>query len=161
MPTSRQIELSREERSELEKLLRRAKTPRAVYQRAQAVMLCAQGESNVEIAERLGVSSNSVCTWRGRFASQRLAALFHKARSGAPRLYGDDAISQLVKLTLESKPRGATHWSRRLMADKAKMSPATIGRIWRAFGLKPHLSESFTLSTDPMFVDKVKDIVGL
>jgi transposase len=102
-----------------------------------------------------------VATWRGRFAARRLEGLVDAPRSGAPRTIGDEAVERLVALTLEEAPRNATHWSTRSMARRAGMSQTAVSRVWRAFGLRPHRSETFKLSSDPAFVDKVRDVVGL
>jgi transposase len=113
------------------------------------------------VAEALGVSRQTVATWRGRFAEHRLGGLADAPRPGAPRTIGDEAVERLVALTLEQAPRGATHWSTRSMARRAGMSQTAVSRIWRAFGLRPHRIEAFKLSSDPAFVEKVRDVVGL
>jgi transposase len=116
---------------------------------------------NGAIAARLGVSRQSVITWRGRFLAHRLEGLVDAPRSGAPRQVGDEAVEAMITRTLESQPEGATHWSTRTMARQVGMSQTMVSRIWRAFGLQPHRSETFKLSRDPAFVDKVRDVVGL
>ena len=155
------IVLSDKERAELEMRSRRRKTARADAQRAAIVLLAAAGESNTTIAARLGVTRVTVTTWRNRFAKRRLRGLSDEPRPGAPRKIGDDKIAAVVTATLESTPAGATHWSRRSMARASGLSVTTVHRIWRAFSLQPHRSETFKLSTDPLFVEKIRDIVGL
>lgn len=155
------IALSNDERAELELRSRRRKTARADAQRAAIVLLAATGESNSAIATRLGVTRMTVTTWRNRFAKRRLSGLSDEPRPGAPRKIGDSKIADVVTATLESTPPGATHWSRRSMARASGLSVTTVHRIWRAFSLQPHRSETFKLSTDPLFVEKIRDIVGL
>jgi transposase len=122
---------------------------------------CAKGAANVEVAEELGVSRLTVGKWRRRFAEHRLDGLTDDRRPGGPRKISDDAIEQVLIKTLESAPRDATHWSTRSMAEEVGLSKSTVSRIWRAFSLQPHRSETFKLSTDPLFVEKVRDVVGL
>jgi transposase len=157
------LELSEAERTELRRLLRRRGVGQALAQRIRVVLACAEpGATNRGVAEALGVSRQTVATWRGRFAEHRLEGLVDAPRSGAPRSIGDEAVERLVALTLEeAPPRGATHWSTRSMARRAGMSQTAVSRIWRAFGLRPHRAETFKLSSDPAFIDKVRDIVGL
>jgi transposase len=155
------IALSDDERNELEMRARRRKTARADAQRAAIVLLAAAGESNTTIAARLGVTRVTVTTWRNRFAKRRLHGLSDEPRPGAPRKIGDDKIADVVTATLESMPSGATHWSRRSMARASGLSVTTVHRIWSAFSLQPQRSETFKLSTDPLFVEKIRDIVGL
>jgi transposase len=155
------IELSEKERSELEGLLRRRRTAQGLAQRAQIILLAADGLENKAIAHRTGTVENTVGKWRRRFAEQRLDGLLDEPRPGRPREIGDDEIAETIRLTLETSPKGATHWSLRSMADAVDHAPSTIHRIWKAFGLQPHRAESFKLSTDPLFVEKVRDIVGL
>ena len=155
------IELSDVERAELAARARRRKTSRADAMRAEIVLLAAEGMSNVSIAERLGVTRVTVTTWRNRFAHERLDGLLDEPRPGAPRKIGDEKIAEVVTTTLETLPRAATHWSTRSMARACGLSVSTVHRIWRAFSLQPHRSETFKLSTDPLFVEKVRDIVGL
>ncbi len=155
------IVLSVDERKELEGLSRRRRTARGLAQRAQIVLLAAEGFENKVIAHRVGAVGNTVGKWRRRFAQERLDGLYDEPRPGRPREIGDDAIAETIRLTLETAPRGATHWSLRSMARAVDHAPSTIHRIWKAFGLQPHRAESFKLSTDPLFVEKVRDIVGL
>jgi transposase len=155
------IALTEAERGELEMRSRRRKIGRADAMRAAIVLSAAEGLSNVAIAERVGVTRLTVALWRRRFAEARLEGLSDEPRSGAPRQIDDDRITDLVTTTLESVPQDATHWSTRSMARASGMSASTVHRIWRAFSLQPHRSETFKLSTDPLFVEKVRDIVGL
>jgi len=159
--TAVRIELTEDERSALEGRARRRKTARGDAMRAEIVLLSASGASNSEIAARLGVTRATVTTWRNRFAGQRLDGLLDEPRPGAPRRIGDDKITDVVTRTLETLPRAATHWSTRSMAKACGLSVSTVHRIWRAFSLQPHRSETFKLSTDPLFVEKLRDIVGL
>ena len=125
------------------------------------MLACAEGLSNVEVADRLGVSRMTVGKWRSRFVSDRLDGLHDEPRPGGPRSIGDDDVERVIVKTLEETPRDTTHWSTRSMALAAGMSQSAVSRIWRAFGLKPHLVDTFKLSPDPLFIDKIRDIVGL
>jgi transposase len=161
-PKAVRLELTPEERMALERLVRRKSVGQALAQRARAVLACAEpGASNLGVARALGVSRPTVATWRRRFAEHRLEGLADAPRPGAPRQIGDEAVERLVALTLEEIPTDATHWSTRSMARRAGMSQTAVSRIWRAFGLRPHRVETFRLSSDPAFVDKVRDVVGL
>ena len=155
------IVLSEAERLELETRVRRRKSSHGAARRARIVLLAADGLNNTAIAEKLDISRLTVATWRRRFADQRLDGLDDEPRPGAPRKIGDDKIAEVVTRTLETMPENATHWSRRSMARATGVSTTTVHRIWGAFGLQPHRVETFKLSSDPMFVDKVRDIVGL
>ena len=155
------IVLSDVERLDLESRVRRRKSSHGAARRARIVLLAAEGLSNTAIAEKLGVSRLTVGTWRRRFAERRLEGLDDEPRPGAPRKIGDDKIVEVVTRTLETVPQDATHWSRRSMARATGLSATTVHRIWGAFGLQPHRVESFKLSSDPLFVEKVRDIVGL
>ena len=155
------IELAGAERAELEARARRRKSLRADALRAEIVLLAAGGMTNLGIAKRLGITRVTVTTWRNRFAAKRLDGLLDEPRPGAPRKIGDDKITEVVTTTLETMPAAATHWSTRSMAKASGLSVSTVHRIWRAFSLQPHRSETFKLSTDPLFVEKVRDIVGL
>jgi len=159
--TAPTIELTAEERSVLESYVRRRKTAAALSIRAKIVLRCAQGGPDGIVADELGVGRGTVGRWRRRFAKYRLQGLHDEPRPGAPRRISDTQVERVVVTTLESTPKGATHWSTRDMAKHSGLSHSTIGRIWRAFGLKPHRSETFQLSNDPLFVEKVRDIVGL
>jgi transposase len=155
------IVLSSAERAELEALTRRRKTAQALALRARIVLVAAEGGDNRQIAERLRIFRGTVGKWRERFARHRLEGLYDEPRPGAPRQIGDEEIAETVRRTLETRPPGATHWSLRSMAEAVGHAPSTIHRIWKAFGLQPHRSETFKLSSDPLFVEKVRDIVGL
>ena len=155
------IELDEAQRVELTARSRRRKSLRADAQRAQIVLLAAEGLSNLAIARELGVTRVTVALWRQRFASRGLEGLSDEPRPGAPRRIGDEKITEVVTATLETMPAAATHWSTRSMARASGLSVSTVHRIWRAFSLQPHRSETFKLSTDPLFVEKVRDIVGL
>jgi transposase len=162
-PKAAAVDLAEGERAELERLLRRrGGVGQALARRIRIVLSCAEpGATNSGVARALGVSRPTVATWRRRFAAHRLEGLTDAPRSGAPRRIDDEAVERLVALTLEEVPRNATHWSTRAMARRAGMSQSAVSRIWRAFGLRPHRAETFKLSSDPAFVDKVRDIVGL
>src|SRR5713226_9347677 len=159
-PTARVV-LSEEERETLERWARRPKSAQALALRCRIVLAAAAGETNTGIASRLGCSSSTVGKWRGRFARQGLDGLHDEPRPGKPRTITDDDVERVVVTTLEETPADATHWSTRSLAAATGMSQSAVSRIWRAFGLKPHLTESFKLSPDPQFIDKVRDIVGL
>jgi transposase len=155
------LEISDAERQELERFAHRRKSAQGLALRARVVLLCDRLESNRDVAEDLGISEMTVGKWRRRFVERRLEGLLDAPRVGAPRQIGDDQIEQLVQTTLQRSPKGRTHWSRRALASEMGMSASTIGRIWKAFGLQPHRTESFSLSRDPQFVAKVRDVVGL
>ena len=155
------IELSEDERGYLDRLVRRRKVARGDALRADIVLRASDGLNNSEIADVVGVTRQTVRTWRERFAKHRLDGLDDEPRCGAPRKIGDDRIEEIVVKTLETKPKGATHWSTRDMAKASGVSTSSVQRIWRAFSLQPHRTETFKLSTDPQFVEKVRDIVGL
>lgn len=155
------VALTAGEREQLESYVRRSKTARALAQRAEIVLLCAEGKSNIDVARTLRISQPTVGKWRRRFIERRLEGLCDDARSGAPRKILDAAVEALVARTLETTPHGATHWSTRSMAKATGISRNRVSEIWRAFGLQPHRSETFKLSTDPHFVEKVRDVVGL
>ncbi len=156
-----ELTLSDEERATLQRWARRAKSAQALALRCRIVLACAEGVSNAEVAEALGVSRPTVGKWRSRFVEHRLEGLVDEPRSGRPPSVMLDQVEDVVVATLEETPKNATHWSRALMAKKSGLSKSTIGRIWRDFGLKPHLSDTFKLSADPLFVEKVVDVVGL
>ncbi len=155
------IDLSVSERRELESLARRRKTAQGLARRARIVLAAAAGLENKQIARELGATKDTVGKWRRRFAEQRLDGLYDEPRPGAPRTIEDDEVAEVVRRTLEETPPDATHWSLRSMASAVGHAPSTIHRIWQAFGLQPHRSETFKLSSDPFFVEKVRDIVGL
>ena len=153
--------LSDEERSELKSLATRRKTAQALALRARIVLSCAEGGQNRDVAARLGVDKATVGKWRRRFVEHRVDGLRDEPRSGAPRTIDDSRIEAVIVTTLESVPKDATHWSSRGMAKASGLSVSSVQRIWRAFGLQPHRMETFKLSTDPDFVAKVRDVVGL
>lgn len=155
------IQLSPSERETLEGLIRRRTTARGMAQRAAIVLEAAAGESNVSIAEKLSIARTTAACWRRRFAERRLDGLYDEPRPGAPRKILDRDVERVVTMTIERKPKASTHWSTRTMAKESGFSQTSISRIWRAFGLKPHRQDTFKISTDPLFVDKVRDIVGL
>jgi transposase len=156
------IELTDEERQILEGYARRRTTAQALALRARIVLRCAESsETNTEIAADMKLHRLTVGRWRARFVKLRLQGLQDEPRPGAPRKIADASIERVIVDTLESKPKGATHWSTRDMAKHSGLSHSTVGRIWRAFGLQPHRSDAFQLSNDPMFIEKVRDIVGL
>jgi transposase len=161
IPTAVAIELTDEERALLESWTRRRTSAQALALRARIVLAGAEGLSNGEIAERLGVSRPTVTKWRNRFAQRRLDGLVDEPRPGRPRTITDEQVEAVVIRTLETTPKDATHWSTRSMAKEMGMTPDAVMRIWHAFGLQPHRQETFKLSKDPLFVDKVKDICGL
>lgn len=153
--------LKEEEREQLERWSRRRKTAQALALRCRIVLLCASGRSNKEVAAVEGVTQQTVGKWRTRFIKHRLDGLLDEPRVGTPRKIKDDDVERVLSMTLESKPRNATHWSTRSMAKASGLSQSAVSRIWRAFSLQPHRSETFKLSTDPQFIEKVRDIVGL
>ncbi len=155
------IVLEAAERGELTALTRKHGAPQALAERARIILAAAEGLNNKEIAARVGVCAATVGTWRNRFAAKRLDGLYDEPRPGAPREIGDDEIAATIRKTLETLPKGATHWSLRSMGREIGHAPSTVHRIWRAFGLQPHRVETFKLSSDPLFVEKVRDIVGL
>jgi transposase len=155
------LKLTVQENNQLIEWTRRHKTSQALALRAHIILACAQGKSNSEVAKRCRVIRQTVGKWRNRFLERGLDGLFDEPRPGAPRMHDDAKIEQLIATTLNERPAEATHWSTRLLARKLNMSQSTVSRAWRAFGLQPHRSETFKLSTDPLFIDKVRDIVGL
>jgi len=156
-----ELSVTEAERDMLEAWARRRKTAQGLAMRARIVLQCAKGTSNSDVAKLLGVSRPMVGKWRARFVEQRLDGLLDEARPGAPRKIGDAEVETVITKTLESTPRGATHWSTRSMAREVGLTQTAISRIWRAFALQPHRFETFKLSKDPLFVDKVRDLVGL
>jgi len=156
-----QLVLSGTEREQLMALTLRRKTAQALALRARIVLGCAEGADNKTVAARQRVTKQTVGKWRSRFIEQRLDGLLDAPRPGAPRTIDDARVDALIAKTLETMPTGATHWSTRSMAREAGVSQTAVSRIWRAFGLQPHRQETFKLSSDPLFVEKVRDIVGL
>lgn len=155
------LTLSDDERSELQSLTMRRKTAQALALRARIVLACAEGGQNTEVAAKLGLNRSTVGKWRRRFVERRVDGLHDEPRSGTPRTIDDARIEAVIVKTLESLPEDATHWSSRGMAKASGLSVSTVQRVWRAFGLQPHRMETFKLSTDPNFVAKVRDVVGL
>jgi transposase len=160
-PNLEPISLSDEEREALERWSRRPKSSQALALRCRIVLLAAEGKNNTHVALDLGIGVATARKWRARFLVDRLEGLHDEPRPGAPRTIGDDDVEAVIVKTLEETPADATHWSTRSMAKATGMSQSAVSRIWRAFGLKPHLVETFKLSPDPLFVEKVRDIVGL
>jgi transposase len=161
-PKPVEITLSDDERARLEAWTRRRKSAQGLALRSRIVLACAEGGSNTGVAERLGVSVSTVRKWRGRFAVDRLDGLLDEPRPGRPRTVLDDKVEDVIVKALESAPPdGGTHWSTRQMAGVAGVSQSTVSRVWRAFGLQPHRVEHWKLSKDPLFVEKVRDIVGV
>lgn len=156
-----EIVLSESEAAELNRLVRKRTVERSIAVRSQVVLLCAEGLPDNEVAVRLNVCPRTVGLWRKRFLEQGLDGLSDAPRPGGPRSISDEDVERVVKLTLETKPEDSTHWSTRSMAKRSGMSQSAICRIWRAFSLKPHRAESFKISSDPFFVEKVRDVVGL
>lgn len=155
------IELTPEEKQKLKLIAQRRKSQQQEAIRARIILRCAEGMANQEVARLERVSNPTVGKWRSRFAKQRIAGLVDAPRSGAPRAITDAEVEAVITKTLETKPVAATHWSSRKMAKEMGFSDHSVRRIWKCFGLKPHLVKSFKLSKDPMFVEKVRDIVGL
>jgi putative transposase len=158
---ARMVQLSKEQRRELESFARSRSLPHALVVRAKIVLKAADGEQSGAIGKALGVSRHTVGTWRGRFVSHGIQGLYDEYRPGRPRSIGDERIAELVRKTLKSKPEGATQWSCREMAGATGISKSTVQRVWSAFGLKPHRQDTFSLSTDPFFIEKLREIVGL
>jgi transposase len=140
---------------------RRRSSAQALAQRSRIVLAAADGLKNTEVAERVGVSRNTVATWRSRFAEHRLDGLIDEPRPGRPRTISDEQVDAVITKTLESTPKDATHWSTRSMAREVGLTQTAVSRIWRAFGLQPHRQDAFKLSKDPLFVEQVHDVVGL
>ncbi len=157
----KELVVSADEREALSRLVRRSQVSKALSERAGIVLACAEGLSNADVARRQRVNRDTVCKWRERFRVHRMEGLYDEPRPGAPRRATDAKVEEVVVKTLETTPRGQTHWSRRSMAKEVGLSADTIGRIWAAFGLKPHLQETFKLSPDPQFIEKIRDVVGL
>ncbi len=150
-----------EEREVLERWSRRPKSPHSIAQRARIVLLGDEGVTNNAVADKVGVHPATVAKWRKRFITRRLEGLVDEPRPGAPRTISDDDVEAVIVRTLEDTPRNATHWSTRDLAAQVGMSASSVGRIWKAFGLKPWATDTFKLSEDPQFIEKVRDVVGL
>ncbi len=153
--------LTDDERQTLERWARRPSSSQALAQRCRIVLGCAAGKPNKQVAAEVGVWPQTVGVWRRRFVERRLEGLVDEPRPGGPRTITDEQVEAVVVATLARQPKDATHWSRASMAAETGLSKSTIGRIWKAFGLKPHQIDSFKLSNDPQFIDKVRDVVGL
>ena len=156
-----EVVLTEDERETLVRWSRRAKSSQALAQRCKIVLGCADGKTNQQVAAELGIWPQTVGKWRRRFVERRLEGLVDEPRPGAPRKITDEQVEHVVVATLERTPKDATHWSRTSMAAESGLSRSTVGRIWKAFGLKPHQVDTFKLSNDPQFIDKVRDVVGL
>ena len=155
------LELSDAERRTLENWAKRRKTAQGLALRARVVLACAEGRSNTAVAARLDVNRGTVTKWRARFLAARLDGLGDEPRPGVPRTITDAQVEEVVVRTLEETPEGATHWSKRDLARQVGISPTSVHRIWRAFGLQPWRTEDFKISPDPLLIDKIRDVVGL
>lgn len=155
------ITVNEQDREILERWARRPKTAQALATRARIIRFCAEGKRNDVVAREVGVCAGTVSKWRRRFAARGVDGLLDEPRPGAPRKISDAHVERVLALTLETTPTDATHWSTRSMAEQAGLSQSAVSRIWRAFALQPHRSETFKLSKDPLFIEKVRDIVGL
>jgi len=155
------LELTESERRDLERWARGRSVSRALAERAQIVLLCDKGHSNIRVAQELSVARQTVGIWRKRFIRWRCEGLSDAPRPNVHRKLSDEKVEAVVRLTLQTTPNGSTHWSTRKLARKGGVSQSSVSRIWRAFQLKPHRSRTFSLSTDDFFVEKVRDIVGL
>ena len=162
-PRKLALTVTDDERAELIQLTKRSRVNRDLAFRARLILACAEAGAvpNAEVARRLRTSGQTVGKWRDRFIARRLEGLYDEPRVGGPRTISDEAVEALIVQTLETTPKGHTHWSTRTMAAKAGISHTMVGRIWRTFGLKPHISRSYKMSPDPQFVAKVRDVVGL
>jgi transposase len=160
-PVPTPIELTDDERVQLEAWARRRSSAQALALRSRIVLAASAGPNNTEIAARLQIAVSSVRKWRNRFAEHRLDGLSDEPRPGRPRTITDEQVDAVITTTLESSPKDATHWSTRSMAKEVGLTQTAVSRIWRAFGLQPHRQDTFKLSRDPLFVDKVHDVVGL
>jgi len=160
-PVLVELVLSDEERSQLRVWARRPTSAQALALRSRIVLTAAQGLGNTQVAELLGVNRSTVAKWRQRFVADRLDGLLDEPRPGRPRTVADEQVEAVITRTLETTPRDATHWSTRSLAAELGLSQSAVSRIWRAFGLAPHRQDSWKLSRDPLFIDKVRDVVGL
>ena len=155
------LTVSGAQRAELDRLARRSRTNRHLAFRAKIILACADGTNNIDVAAHLRTNASTVGKWRKRFVRDGVDGLLDEPRPGAPRTVTDEDVEAIIVKTLEEKPRGHTHWSTRTMAKAAGISHTTVGRIWRTFGLQPHIVKGFKISHDPLFIEKVRDIVGL
>lgn len=155
------IILSNQEHEQLKSIVRSRSLPHGLITRARIILMDAEGTPNRAIAEKVGLSMQTVCKWRQRYLQQGLSGLHDELRPGRPRSISDEKVAALIRKTLTTKPHDGTHWTIRSIAKETKLSRPTVHRIWRAFGLQPHRQRHFKLSTDPFFVEKVRDIVGL
>jgi len=160
-PVAAGVLLDDDERAQLVRWTRRRTSAQALAQRARIVLLAAEGLKNTEIAAELGITRGMAAKWRARFVEHRLDGLTDEPRPGRPRTVSDDKVEEVIVKTLETTPRDATHWSTRSMATEVGLTQSAVSRIWRAFGLQPHRQETWELSKDPLFIDKVRDVVGL
>jgi transposase len=160
-PRLEPLVLTGDERRVLENWARRRRTAQGLAVRARIVLACAQGGSNLAVSARLGVSRSTVTRWRARFLDRRLDGLSDEPRPGVPRTITDAQVEEVVVRTLEEVPGGSTHWSKRELAAQVGISPTSVHRIWRAFGLQPWRAEDFKISPDPLLIDKIRDVVGL
>ncbi len=158
---ARSVSLTAEERAQLESYVRSRSIPSGLSRRFRIILLADKGLANKEMSKNVGLSRASVGKWRKRYSEKGLEGLHDELRAGRPRSVSDEKVAELIHNTLKSRPEGETHWSTRSMAEKSGVSHMTVFRVWRTFGLKPHRSDTFKLSTDPFFVEKVRDIVGL
>jgi transposase len=150
-----------DERRALARLIKRARVNRSLAFRARLVLACAAGATDSAVARRYRTTNATVGKWRHRFIERGLDGIYDEPRVGAPRTISDDDVEAVIVKTLETTPPGETHWSTRTMAAKAGISHTMVGRIWRTFGLKPHLTDSFKISPDPQLIEKIRDVVGL
>ena len=155
------LQLCTDERETLERWMRRPTTAQALALRARIILRCAEGKINTVVAEEMGLAKQTVGKWRTRFIERRLDGLLDEPRPGGPRSIMDADVERVITLTLETTPADSTHWSTRSMARRTGMSQSAVSRIWRAFALQPHRTETFKLSSDPLFIEKVRDVVGL
>jgi len=160
-PVASVVELTDDERALLIAWSRRAKSANALAMRSRIVLAAAEGLGNTAIASKLDIAVSSARRWRSRFVAQRLDGLLDEPRPGRPRTVADEQVEAVITRTLETTPKDATHWSTRSLAAELGMSQSAVSRIWRAFGLQPHRQDSWKLSKDPQFIDKVRDVVGL
>ncbi len=160
-PRAAVVVLSAQERAQLVSWQRRRTSAQALAERSRIVLAAAEGLNNSEVAGRLGITRGTVAKWRSRFLAERLDGLVDEPRPGRPRVISDAAVEEVIVRTLETTPKDATHWSTRSMAAQVGLSQTAVSRIWRAFGLQPHRLDTWKLSKDPLFIDKVRDVVGL